>query len=29
MIHLPTDPAELARITDILSDNSVRENISV
>lgn len=29
MIHLPTDPAELARITDILSDISVRENISV
>lgn len=29
MIHLPTDPAELARITDILSDSSVRENISV
>ncbi len=29
MIHLPTDPAELARISDILSDNSVRENISV
>ncbi len=29
MIHLPSDPAELARISDILSDNSVRENISV
>jgi DnaJ-class molecular chaperone len=29
MIHLPTDPAELARISDILSDSSVRENIGV
>jgi DnaJ-class molecular chaperone len=29
MIRLPTDPAELARISDILSDSSVRENIGV
>lgn len=29
MIHLPTDPAELARLNDVLSDTSVRENISV
>lgn len=29
MIHLPTDAAELARLNDVLSDTSVRENISV
>jgi len=29
MIHLPTDTAELARIRDVLSDSSVRENIGV
>jgi len=29
MIHLPTDSAELARIRDVLSDSSVRENIGV
>lgn len=29
MIHLPTDQAELARLNDVLSDTSVRENISV
>jgi DnaJ-class molecular chaperone len=29
MIHLPTDPAELARISDVLSDSSVRENMGV
>ena len=29
MIHLPTDPVELARITDVLSDSSVRENMGV
>jgi DnaJ-class molecular chaperone len=29
MIHLPTDMAELARIRDVLSDSSVRENIGV
>ena len=29
MIHLPTDPAELARINDVLSDSSVRENMRV
>ena len=29
MIHLPTDSAELARLDDVLSDASVRENITV
>ena len=29
MIHLPTDSAELGRLNDVLSDTSVRENISV
>ncbi|MFM2235990.1 MAG: hypothetical protein RL209_24 [Pseudomonadota bacterium] len=29
MIHLPTDSAELARIRDVLSDSSVRENMGV
>jgi DnaJ-class molecular chaperone len=29
MIHLPTDPAELARIRDVLSDSTVRENMGV
>lgn len=29
MIHLPTDSAELARIGDVLSDSSVRENMGV
>lgn len=29
MIHLPTDPAELATLGDVLSDSSVRENLSV
>jgi DnaJ-class molecular chaperone len=29
MIHLPTDPAELARIRDVLLDSSVRENMGV
>jgi len=29
MIHLPTDPAELARISDILSDSPVQENMRV
>lgn len=29
MIHLPTDSAELARLSDILSDNNVRENMRV
>jgi DnaJ-class molecular chaperone len=29
MIHLPTDMAELARIRDVLSDSSVRENMGV
>ncbi|MBJ7254355.1 MAG: J domain-containing protein [Sphingomonadaceae bacterium] len=29
MIHLPTDPAELARMSDILSDSPVRENMRV
>jgi DnaJ-class molecular chaperone len=29
MIHLPTDPAELARISDVLSDSPVRENMRV
>jgi DnaJ-class molecular chaperone len=29
MIHLPTDTAELARIRDVLSDSSVRENMGV
>jgi DnaJ-class molecular chaperone len=29
MIHLPTDPLELVRLSDVLSDSSVRENLSV
>jgi DnaJ-class molecular chaperone len=29
MIHLPTDPAELAKLTEILSDSAVREDIGV
>lgn len=29
MIHLPTDPVELARLGEVLSDNAVRENMSV
>ena len=29
MIHLPTDMSELARIRDVLSDSSVRENMGV
>jgi DnaJ-class molecular chaperone len=29
MIHLPTDTAELARLRDVLSDSSVRENMGV
>ena len=29
MIHLPTDTAELARLCDVLSDSSVRENMGV
>lgn len=29
MIHLPSDPAELARLAGVLSDNNVRENLSV
>lgn len=29
MIHLPTDPAELAKLGEVLSDSSVRENLSV
>ena len=29
MIHLPTDSLELARLSDVLSDSSVRENLSV
>jgi DnaJ-class molecular chaperone len=29
MIHLPTDPAELAQISDILSDSPVREDMRV
>jgi DnaJ-class molecular chaperone len=29
MIHLPTDPAELARMSDILSDSPVREDMRV
>lgn len=29
MIHLPTDAAELARISDVLSDSPVRENMRV
>ena len=29
MIHLPTDPAELERLSGVLSDSSVRENMGV
>lgn len=29
MIHLPSDPTELARLAGVLSDNNVRENLSV
>jgi DnaJ-class molecular chaperone len=29
MIHLPTDPAELERLSGGLSDSSVRENMDV
>jgi DnaJ-class molecular chaperone len=29
MIHLPTDPAELAQISDVLSDSPVREDMRV
>jgi DnaJ-class molecular chaperone len=29
MIHLPSDPAELARLASVLSDNNVRENLGV
>jgi DnaJ-class molecular chaperone len=29
MIHLPSDPAELARLSGALSDNNVRDNLSV
>ena len=29
MIHLPSDPTELARLAGVLSDSSVRENLSV
>jgi DnaJ-class molecular chaperone len=29
MIHLPSDPAELARLAGVLSDNNVRENLGV
>ena len=29
MIHLPTDAVELARLGEVLSDNAVRENMSV
>ncbi len=29
MIHLPTDTVELARLGEVLSDNAVRENMSV
>ena len=29
MIHLPTDTAEVARLRDVLSDSSVRENMGV
>lgn len=29
MIYLPTDPAELARISDVVSDSPVRENMGV
>jgi DnaJ-class molecular chaperone len=29
MIHLPSDPAELARLSGVLSDNNVRENLGV
>ncbi|MES2783160.1 MAG: DnaJ C-terminal domain-containing protein [Pseudomonadota bacterium] len=29
MIHLPTDPAELVRLSDVLSDSPVRENMRV
>ena len=29
MIHLPSDPTELARLAGVLSDSSVRDNLSV
>jgi hypothetical protein len=29
MIHLPNDPAELERLSGVLSDSSVRENMGV
>ena len=29
MIHLPSDPAELARLSGVLSDSNVRENLGV
>jgi len=29
MIHLPSDPVELARLAGVLSDSSVRDNLSV
>ena len=29
MIHLPSDPAELARLAGVLSDNNVRDNLGV
>ena len=29
MIHLPSDPVELARLAGVLSDNNVRENLGV
>lgn len=29
MIHLPSDPTELARLAGVLSDNNVRENLGV
>jgi DnaJ-class molecular chaperone len=29
MIHLPSDPVELARLSGVLSDNNVRENLGV
>lgn len=29
MIHLPSDPVELARLAGVLSDSNVRENLSV
>jgi DnaJ-class molecular chaperone len=29
MIHLPSDPTELARLSGVLSDNNVRDNLGV